>query len=99
MRRSSDAPKFCLELLKGFWPLADVKVDAWAVAVPPPMINAPGAFRPGPMRKIRLSGNGTRGSAGWSARARDHPKFAVFTRVRARKCVSFAVSEYKPPHC
>src|SRR5439155_666450 len=87
MRRSSDAPKFCLELLKGFWPLTDVNVDAWAVAVPPPMINAPGAFRPGPLRKMRLSGNGSAGFAYWPAHARDHPKFAVFTRVGEKICV------------
>src|SRR5438094_9417611 len=94
MRRSLDAMKFILELLKGFWPLADVKVDAWAVAVPPPMINAPGAFRPGLLRQIRLPGHGTRGSAVWSAHARDDPKFAVFTRVGEKICVSSALTAW-----
>src|SRR5437867_983504 len=70
MRRSFDALKFCLELFRGFWPLAEVKVDAWAVDVPPPMINAPGLFRFPPFRKSRLSGNGSLGTASWSAKAR-----------------------------
>src|SRR5205809_4608076 len=81
MRRSLDPLKFCLELLMRFWPLADVKVDAWAVDVPPPMINAPGFFRFSPFIKSRLSGNGSLEVATWSAHARAYPKVIVFTTV------------------
>src|SRR2546426_12411327 len=95
MRRSFDALKFCLELFRGFWPLAAVKVDAWAVEVPPPMINAPGLFRFPPFRKSRLSGNGSLGTASWSAQARAHPNVAVFTRVAEEKCVFCPLGVYR----
>src|SRR5438094_211018 len=96
MRRSFDALKFCLELSMGFWPLADVKVDAWAVDVPPPMINAPGLFRFPPFMNSRLSGNGVVGTASWSAHARAYPKLAVFTTVGEKICVSCVLRVYRP---
>src|SRR5213594_2253598 len=83
----------------GFWPLADVKVDAWAVDVPPPIINAPGLFRFPPFMKTRLSGNGSLGTASWSAKARAHPNVAVFTTVAEKICVSCPLSVSRALDC
>src|SRR5437773_9501160 len=83
----------------GFWPFADVKVDAWAVDVPPPMIKAPGLLLSPPFRKSRLSGNGSSGTASWFAHARDHPKVAVFTTVGEKICVSCPLSVWRPLAC